>query len=174
MSQLIPITTAIRTFEDHEGTVTVALVFPDKRQMVTGSKDRKLRLWDLGTGVVLKKMEGHRNKVLALAVSRDDGQMIASGDEGGELTAWHGETDETLTQPIKGHSNYIYSVDFSPDGTVLATGSGDYTTKFWFTKTWQMQPNNQDKERDGGHEVTDALSVEAKLEGVVVADEDLG
>jgi WD40 repeat protein len=30
-------------------------------------------------------------------------------------------------------------VDFSPDGTVLATGSDDGMTKFWCTKTWQMQ-----------------------------------
>jgi WD40 repeat protein len=30
-------------------------------------------------------------------------------------------------------------VDFSPDGTVLATGSYDGMTKFWCTKTWQMQ-----------------------------------
>ncbi|KAG1856261.1 hypothetical protein C8R48DRAFT_719043, partial [Suillus tomentosus] len=33
---------------------------------------------------VLKKMEGHRNPVWRLAVSRD-GQLIASGDENGEI-----------------------------------------------------------------------------------------
>jgi WD40 repeat protein len=44
-----------------------------------------------------------------------------------------------ITQPIKAHSKVIYSVDFSPDGTVLATGSDDGMTKFWCTKTWQMQ-----------------------------------
>jgi WD40 repeat protein len=77
--------------------------------------------------------------VTALAVSRD-GQIIASGDDGGEIIAWHGETGESLTKPIKAHSNRIYSVDFSPDGTVLATsGSYDGMTKFWCTKTWQMQ-----------------------------------
>ncbi|KAG2345951.1 WD40 repeat-like protein [Suillus weaverae] len=106
--------------------------------MVTGSYDKTLRLWDLETGVVLKKMEGHTSEVRALAVSRD-GQIIASGDEGGRLITWHGETGESLTQPIKAHSEQITSLDFSPDGTVLATGSRDWTTKFWCTKTWQMQ-----------------------------------
>ncbi|KAG2338713.1 hypothetical protein BDR05DRAFT_969007 [Suillus weaverae] len=139
MSQLIPSTTPLRTFEGHEkGAVTVA-VFPDKRRMVTGSYDKTLRLWDLETGVVLKKMTGHSSEVLALAVSRD-GQMIASGDGNGELIAWHGETGETLIQPIKAHSNQINLLNFSPDGTVLATNSyGDGATKFWCTKTWQMQ-----------------------------------
>jgi WD40 repeat protein len=83
-------------------------------------------------------MEGHRSLVLTLAVSRD-GQMIASGDTGGELIAWHGETGESLTKPIKAHSIQVFSVDFSPDGTVLATGSSDGMTKFWCTKSWQMQ-----------------------------------
>jgi WD40 repeat protein len=106
--------------------------------MVTGSWDATLRLWDLETGVVLKKMEGHSSQVEALAVSRD-GQIIASSDLGGKIIAWHGENGESLTKPIKAHSNEINSVDFSPDGTVLATGSYDGMTKFWCTKTWQMQ-----------------------------------
>jgi WD40 repeat protein len=90
--------------------------------------------------MVLKAMEGHRNKVEVLVVSRD-GQIIASGDENGEIIAWHGETGEPLTQPIKAHSDRITSLDFSPDGMVLATGSWDTTTKFWCTETWQTQGN---------------------------------
>ncbi|KAG2750670.1 hypothetical protein P692DRAFT_20831547, partial [Suillus brevipes Sb2] len=138
MSELIPSTTPIRTFEDREAIVRVVAVFPDRRRMITGSFDKTLRLWDLETGVVLKKMEGHSSEVRALAVSRD-GQMIVSGDAGGEIIVWHGETGELLTKRIKAHSRGIYSVDFSPDGTVLATGSGDCMTKFWCTKSWQMQ-----------------------------------
>jgi len=86
---------------------------------------------------VLKKMEGHSSRVSGLAVSRD-GQIIASSDYNGEIIAWHGETGESLTEPIKAHSYRIWSVDFSPDGAVLATGSRDQI-KFWCTKTWQMQ-----------------------------------
>ncbi|KAG2741280.1 WD40 repeat-like protein [Suillus brevipes Sb2] len=137
MSQLIPSTTPIRTFEDHDDTIQAVAVFPDMRRMVTGSDDKTLRIWDLETGVVLKKMEGHSSQVSALAVSRD-GQIIASGDGGGDIIAWHGETGESLTQHIKAHTRRIYSVDFSPDGTVLATGSRG-GMKFWCTKTWKMQ-----------------------------------
>jgi WD40 repeat protein len=104
MSQLTPCTTPIRTFEDHEGIVQAVAVFPDVRRIATGSDDKTLRIWDLETGVVLKKMEGHSSRVTVLVVSRD-GQMIASGDDGGELIIWHGETSKSLTQPIKAHSN---------------------------------------------------------------------
>ncbi|KAG2367967.1 hypothetical protein BDR07DRAFT_1478558 [Suillus spraguei] len=87
---------------------------------------------------MLKKMEEHRSEVSKLSVSRD-GQLIASGDSGGEVIVWHGETGESLTQTIKFHSRLIYSLDFSPDGTVLATGSYHNTTKLWNTKTWELQ-----------------------------------
>jgi WD40 repeat protein len=114
--------------------------------MVTGSRDKTLRLWDLETGVVLKKMEGHNHDVNAVAVSRD-GSMIASGDDGGELIVWHGETGETLTKPIKAQSyRWINSVDFSPDGTVLAIGSG-FTVNLWCTKTWQIMQGDPINDR---------------------------
>lgn len=65
--------------------------------------------------------------------------MIASGDAGGEAIVWHVETGEFLTQPIKAHSRLITSLDFSPDGQVLATASFAKTTKLWNTKTWGDQ-----------------------------------
>ncbi|KAG2047946.1 WD40 repeat-like protein [Suillus hirtellus] len=112
----------------------------DGRRMITASKDKMLCLWDLKSGEVLKKMEEHRGALNALAVSRD-GKLIASGDTRGELIASHGETGESLTRPIKVHSATILSIDFSPDGAVLATGLDDGTTKFVSTRTWQVQGN---------------------------------
>jgi WD40 repeat protein len=138
MSTPISFTTPLREFKGHEGWTRAVAILPDKGWMVTGSNDKTLRLWDLKTGVVLKKMEGHRKEVGALAVSRD-GQLIASGDVGGEVIVWHGETGESLTQPFKAHFSHILSLDFSSDGTVLATGSWDKTTELWNTKTWQPQ-----------------------------------
>ena len=38
-----------------------------------------------------------------------------------------GERIKTLT----GHSNYVFSVVFSPNGEYLASGSSDYTIGVW-------------------------------------------
>ncbi|KAG2150247.1 WD40-repeat-containing domain protein [Suillus bovinus] len=138
MSKLIQITTPLREFKGHEGNVMAVAVLPNKREMITSSYDKTLRLWDLKTRVMLKKMEGHSVGVVGLAVSQD-GQLIASGDLNGEVAIWRGKTGESLTQPIKFHSNCIASLDFSPDGAVLATGSHDRMTKLWNTKTWEQQ-----------------------------------
>src|SRR5436189_6119119 len=40
-----------------------------------------------------------------------------------------------LPGEIKGHSGFVYSVAFSPDGEILATGSFDNTIKLWDAKT---------------------------------------
>lgn len=132
----------IRKFEGHDESVNAVAVLPDGQHMVSGSADRTLLLWDLKTGVVLKKMEGHYDEVKALAVSRD-GQLIASGDKSGDFITWQGETRESLTEPIKAHSHAISSLDFSPDGTVLATASASVdlkdAIKLWSTETWKVQ-----------------------------------
>ena len=36
---------------------------------------------------------------------------------------------------LKGHTRYIDSLDFSPDGNTLATGSSDHTARLWDTTT---------------------------------------
>src|SRR5262249_24080135 len=36
---------------------------------------------------------------------------------------------------LKGHTGYVNSVSFSPDGTRIVTGSGDLTVKLWDART---------------------------------------
>jgi WD40 repeat protein len=138
MVQLVPITTPVRVFEDRTQTIYAAEDVPSSRRMVTSSEDRKVRLWDLNTGEVVKQMEGHTGEVMGLAVSRN-GQMIATSDENGELIAWKTETGESLTKAVKVHGSAVRTLDFTPDDAFVVTASSaqnDQTVKFWNTKTW--------------------------------------
>ena len=43
-----------------------------------------------------------------------------------------------LISTIQGHSDDVYSVAYSPDGSTLASGSGDMTIKLWNAKTGEL------------------------------------
>ena len=43
-----------------------------------------------------------------------------------------------LLHTLKGHSNDIYSIAFSLDGELLATGSSDRTVKLWYHRTGEL------------------------------------
>ena len=49
---------------------------------------------------------------------------------GSDAFIWDAVTGEKLLM-LRGHANDIYTVAFSPDGTMLATGGGDRKLKVW-------------------------------------------
>jgi WD40 repeat protein len=97
-------------------------------------------LWDMKKAIVLKKLEGHGYAVSALAVSQD-GQLIASGDQRGTVIAWDANIGESL-KPIRAHEyRSVTSLDFCPDGSMLATACANQIRLF-STKTWDSEADN--------------------------------
>jgi WD40 repeat protein len=92
--------TLVCTLEEHENSVLAIAVFSDGQRMVTGSRDKTLRLWNLNNGVMLKKMEGHRSRVSAVVVSRD-GKLQAVITR--ERSSCGMDSGESLAQAIKAH-----------------------------------------------------------------------
>jgi len=72
-------------------------------------------------------------------VSSADGKTIAvaiSGDS--RVTLWD-VPKQKLKRYLYGHTRTVDSLDFSPDGRMLASGSRDGTVKLWNARTGQLQ-----------------------------------
>ncbi|MFO0956721.1 MAG: c-type cytochrome domain-containing protein [Isosphaeraceae bacterium] len=69
------------------GPVFQVLFHPEGKQLVACSADKSIRTVDASNGNTLKKLEGHKDWIYSLALSRD-GKTIASGSWDGEVRLW--------------------------------------------------------------------------------------
>jgi WD40 repeat protein len=109
-----------------------ALTFsPDGRYLASGSFQEVI-LWDSQTGVLRQKIAGFVDRVDALAFS-PNGKLLAAGggapSEDGELKVFEIPSGKIVVNIQNGHSDQVFGVCFSPDGTKLASCAADKFVK---------------------------------------------
>jgi hypothetical protein len=109
-----------------DGVVAVAFS-PDGKQVVSGSHDKTLRLWDATSGKTSHIFNGHEDAVTSVSFSRD-GKRIASGSLDHTARVWDAKSGAMIAV-LQGHTKRV-CVAFLPDGTLL-TGGGDGTLRVW-------------------------------------------
>lgn len=129
----------LNTFFGHSSRIWCLAYHPNGQQIVSGGDDHATKFWDLRSGRCTKTLVGHTNAVLSLALS-PDGQHLVSGHEDQTIRVWDLNrgaiakgTPGAIVQTLREHTNRVWAVAFQPatDQPILASGSADYTIKFW-------------------------------------------
>jgi WD40 repeat protein len=117
----------------HTSSITSISFSADGLRLVSGSRDKTVRVWDLKTGEKVAILQGHTWDVNSVAFSAD-GSRVISGSDDNTVRVWDLQTRGKVTV-FQGHSMPITSVAFSADGSRVVSGSSDSTVRVWDSQT---------------------------------------
>ena len=130
---------------------------PDGKLLITAGGDHVVTLWDVASGLILAETEDHANAVIAAKFIDDQNAVSVGSDK--TIRIWSVERILESVQPdglavpakesgangwrialapkaiLRGHTDFLRSVDIAPDRRRLVTSSRDGTAR-----VWQMPP----------------------------------
>ncbi len=133
-----------RTLVGHTSQVWSLGFHPTGRSLASGSGDQTVRFWDIHSGQCLKMIQGHASQIWSVAFSAAaptpppqpgladpvGDRLLASGHGDHTVRLWDASRGQWL-KTLRGHTNWVWSVAFSPNGQLLASSSGDQTIRLW-------------------------------------------
>merc|ERR1711977_24322 len=123
-----------RRFVGHSKDVLSVAFSADNRQIVSGSRDKTIKLWNtLGECkyTIVSEGEGHSEWVSCVSFSPSTAApLIVSGGWDKLVKVWN-LTNCKLRTNLIGHSGYINAVTVSPDGSLCASGGKDGVAMLW-------------------------------------------
>ncbi|KAL1842961.1 hypothetical protein VTJ49DRAFT_3602 [Mycothermus thermophilus] len=118
--------------EEGHGECVYSLQF-NARYLVSGSRDRTLKVWDMATRRCLRTLAKHRGSVLCLQFDSDpDEDIIVSGSSDSDVIIWKFSTGKPLQTLKHAHRESVLNVRF--DKRILVTCSKDKTIKVFNRK----------------------------------------
>ena len=104
---------------------------PDGAMIAARSpKDGILGIWHTASGSLMTEMGEHEGPIWCVAFS-PNGQLLASGSEGGQIKVWNVSTGMERGSIVDESTWAVTAIEFSPDGETLTTGDGDGNVKHW-------------------------------------------
>ncbi|CAM8979084.1 unnamed protein product [Rhodiola kirilowii] len=102
----------------------------DGRRLACGSMDGTVSVFDAARAKFLHHLEGHSMPVRSLVFSPVDARVLFTASDDTHIMM-HDAEGKSPIGAMSGHASWVLSIDASPDGTSIASGSSDRTVRLW-------------------------------------------
>src|SRR5205085_1990596 len=119
-----------QTCENHADWVLGIALAPDGRHMLTCSRDKTAKVWDLMTKESVLTFPGHQATVYGVAVTADSKTGYSVGEDN-QVRAWAATGDGKQIRATAGHTKSIFKIAQHPIQPLLVTCGGDGTARVW-------------------------------------------
>ncbi|KAK3935342.1 F-box/WD repeat-containing protein 1A [Diplogelasinospora grovesii] len=118
--------------EEGHGECIYSLQY-NAQYLVSGSRDRTLKVWDMETRRLIRTLAKHRGSVLCLQFDSDpEEDIIVSGSSDSDVIIWKFSTGQEIQTLRHAHRESVLNVKF--DKRILVTCSKDKTIKIFNRK----------------------------------------
>ncbi|SGY95149.1 BQ5605_C036g11474 [Microbotryum silenes-dioicae] len=112
----------------------------DPKKIISGSRDRSVRVWDIATGRTTKVLTGHEGSVLCL---RYNDKVLITGSSDSTILVWDlvgdpitGRGQWEATMQLIGHNMAVLDLTF--DDQWIVSCSKDTTIRVWHRSTGEL------------------------------------
>lgn len=145
----------------HYESVKAVAFTPDGKYLLSGSRDKTIKLWELSSGHEIRSYFGHKSTINDLVITPDGKHFVSSS---ADYTAklWEIATGK-LIRTFIGHTDYMTSVAVSPNGKYLLTAGFDWEAILWDINTGkEIRRYKVDPDKGIGYGVNAAFSPDGK------------
>jgi len=137
----------VQEFKGHTKGVLCCYLSEDGFQVLSGSADETVKVWDRGSAKCVLNLRTHVGKVFCAEFSPRDTHIV-SGGEDLIVRIWEGYMDlddegeapkdqiVTPIQTLEGHQTPVMAAKFSPDGLGMASAARSGNVRLWL---WAQQ-----------------------------------
>ncbi|XP_061097080.1 autophagy-related protein 16-1-like isoform X2 [Conger conger] len=124
-------TTALHSFDAHDGEVNAVCFSPGSRLLATGGMDRRVKLWEVVSGRCEMKgsLTGSNAGITSIEFDSAGSYILAASNDFASRM-WTVD-DYRLRHTLTGHSGKVLAARFLLDNARIVSGSYDRTLKLW-------------------------------------------
>ena len=116
----------------HTGTVRSVCYSPNGKRLLSGGKDKTVKMWNPTTAATDGTLTAHDRAVTSIDFS-PSGKLIVTASDDYKVRVWT-QAGKPL-HDLMGHKSHVVTVRFSPSGRIIASCGWDDLVILWDAKT---------------------------------------